>query len=100
MDMNQLNALMGFADKNNLFGRGYADSASSYDPSSLRAQWAARMAMSGGGPDFFAEPANAMMAYARPQRFDEPMPTYAPPADDPLRSRVRNHLLTLLGGSR
>lgn len=80
---NRLRRYLELADKQNLFGRGWSDSASSYDPSGRRLEWAMSQARQGdsgnlGDSRFFDE------GELEPQQ----------PAN------IRNRLMQLMGRAR
>lgn len=57
----------------------------------------------GGNPGGDNESRNAFSSvapYVAPQTFDQPMPERMAPPEDPVRSRVRNYLMTMLDNRR
>jgi hypothetical protein len=99
MNVNALRDLMKFADESEMFGKGWSDSASSYNPRAKRAQWATQMLEQGGGmserPDYFAEnvqPPEAP-AYVAPERAAPMQPRMAAKRDP----RMDNFLARLMG---
>jgi hypothetical protein len=102
MNVNALRELMAFADENNMFGRGWSDSASSYDPKGRRAMWAAEMMGQQQRPDFFQGagfqgdmPQQQAPAYVRPERSSPMQVTRGAP--DPMRAQTMNYLAKYLG---
>jgi hypothetical protein len=107
MNMNSLKALMDLANKNNLFGTAYSDSAGSRDPSGERLQWAARLAMNDPAErqNFFGFSQSPQSpGYVQPQQFAGARPqvdlrnNYFD--NDPMRADTQNYLMQLLGNSR
>lgn len=97
MNVNALRELMAFADENNMFGRGWSDSASSYDPKGRRAMWAAEMMGQQQRPDFFGGdmPQQQAPAYVRPERMGSVTPMRG--QADPMRAQTMNYLAKYLG---
>lgn len=101
MNVNALRDLMKFADDSEMFGRGWNDSASSYNPKARRAQWASQMMEGPAGgmrPDFFAEAPQQTQAapYAAPERMQPMQPRQMTTQRDP---RIDNFLARLMGGA-
>lgn len=95
--MNALKDLMAFADENEMFGRGWSDSASSYNPKSRRALWAAEMMGQGQmqRPDFFGgEMQQQAPAYQAPERM---APTQPRQMMGRMQPQIQNFLARLLG---
>ena len=100
MNVNALRDLMAFADENEMFGRGWKDSASSYNPKGRRAMWAAQMMGQGGGmggQDFFAEaPAPVARPYVAAERIQPTQPLQGGMGPS-MRPQAMNFLARLMG---
>lgn len=98
MNVNTLRDLMAFADENEMFGRGWSDSASSYNPKGRRAMWAAEMMGRQAPQNFFQDDTETPPhgGYVAPQRIQPTNPVMGGMGQS-MRPQAMNYLARLMG---